>query len=113
MMERIQFEGEEAFVAEAIGLAEEGFDFVVDAFHASVADAVLPPGEDAAGVAQQGLAQLLHLAHPRRHRPGNRRVDQPRLRPQTLSPANHANQRESDSNRANLILLHRTDQNLD
>jgi hypothetical protein len=38
MMECIQFEGEEAFVAEAIGLAQQRLDFVVDAFHASVAD---------------------------------------------------------------------------
>jgi len=37
-MEAVKFEGEEALVAEAIGLAEEGFDFVVNAFHASVAE---------------------------------------------------------------------------
>ena len=70
MMERIQFEGQAAFVAEAAGLAEEGFDFVVDAFHASIADAVFPPSEDAAGMSQQGLAQLPHLAHAR----GDRQV---------------------------------------
>jgi hypothetical protein len=40
MMKAVKFEGEEAFVAEAIGLAEERFDFVVDAYHASVADPV-------------------------------------------------------------------------
>ena len=62
MMQAVKFEGEEAFVTEAIGLAEERFDFVVDAFHASVADAVLPPGEDAAGVAQQGLSEVVVLA---------------------------------------------------
>jgi hypothetical protein len=44
-MEAVKFEGEEAFVAEAIGLAEEGFDFVVDAFHASITDAMFPPRE--------------------------------------------------------------------
>jgi hypothetical protein len=46
-------------------LTEEGFDFVVDAFHSSIADAMFPPREDAAGMAQQSLAQLLHLAHTR------------------------------------------------
>src|ERR1035438_10537552 len=70
MMKAEKFEGEEAFIAEAIGLTEESFDFVVDAFHASIANAMFPPCEDAAGMAQQGLAQLLHLAHARLHRPG-------------------------------------------
>jgi len=63
MMHTVKYEGEEALVAEATGLAEEHFDFVVDALHPSVADPVLSPGEDATGMAQQGLAQLLHLAH--------------------------------------------------
>ena len=74
MMECIQFEGEDAFVAEAIGLAEEGFDFVVNAIHASVADPVLPPGGNAGRMAQQGLAQLLHLTHARGHRLGAPKV---------------------------------------
>jgi len=68
-MQAVKFECEEALVAEAIGLAQEGFDFVVDAFHPSVADPVFPPRKDAAGMAQKGLAQLLHLAHARSHCP--------------------------------------------
>ena len=69
-MKAIEFEDEEAFVAEAIGLAKERLDFVVDAFHPSVADPVFPPREDAAGMTQKGFAQLLHQAHSRFHRPG-------------------------------------------
>ena len=63
MMQAIKCEGEEALVAEAIGLAKQRLDFVVDAFDPSVADPVLPPGEDTTGMAQKGLAQRLQLAH--------------------------------------------------
>ena len=68
-MKAQKFECEEVFVTQSIGLTKERFDFVVDAFHATVADSVLPPGKDATGMAQQSLAQLLHLAHARLHRP--------------------------------------------
>ena len=73
MMEAIKFAGEEALVAEAIGLAAEGFDFVADAFHAAVADPMFPPGEDAAGVAQEALAQLLPRRPPDASAPAHHR----------------------------------------
>ena len=60
----IEFEHEVALVAQAVGLAQQGFDLIVDAFHPSVVDAGFPPGEDATGVAQQGFAQLHHLPDP-------------------------------------------------
>jgi len=53
MMKAVKFEGEAALVAEAIGLAKQRLDFVVDAFHSSVADPVFPPREDAAGMTQR------------------------------------------------------------
>ncbi len=52
-MEAVEFEGEEALIAEAIGLTEEGFDFVVDAFHATIADAVFPPSTPLEGEANR------------------------------------------------------------
>jgi len=59
MMQAVKFECEEALVAEAIGLAEDRLDFVVDAFHAPIADAVFPPSEDAAGVARERFDKRL------------------------------------------------------
>jgi len=58
-MQAVKFECEEALVAEAIGLAEDRLDFVVDAFHAPIADAVFPPSEDAAGVARERFDKRL------------------------------------------------------
>jgi hypothetical protein len=47
MMEAVEFEREVTFVAQAVSLTQECFDLVVDAFHAAVADPVVPPVENA------------------------------------------------------------------
>src|ERR1017187_2936926 len=73
-MTAVKFEGEETFVAEAMGLARPRLDFVMDAFPASVADPVFPPRADAAGLTPKGFAPLLPLAHARLQRPGAPRV---------------------------------------
>jgi hypothetical protein len=60
-MEVEQAENKEAFVAQAIVLAEHGYDLVIDAFHAAIADAVVPPVEDAAGVGGDSFGHGLQL----------------------------------------------------
>jgi hypothetical protein len=45
-MKAIEFESEVALIAQAIGLAQQGFDFVIDAFHAAVVDPMVPPAHD-------------------------------------------------------------------
>ena len=59
-MQRIQPEHEEAFIAQAIGLAQHGFDLVVEALRRAAADAVLPPSEDAFSLADECPGEFLH-----------------------------------------------------
>ena len=60
-MKAIEFESEVAFVAQAVSLAQQRYDLVVDAFHPAVADPVFPPVKNAARVQRQCLGQLLPL----------------------------------------------------
>ncbi len=57
-------EDEEAFIPQAVVEAEHGVDLVVDAFHPPVAEAVLPPVEDAGGVAGIDADQFRVTADP-------------------------------------------------
>lgn len=59
-MQRIQPEHEEAFIAQAIGLAQHGFDLVVEALRRAAADAVLPVSEDAFSLADECPGEFLH-----------------------------------------------------
>jgi hypothetical protein len=76
MMKAMEFKNEVAFIAQAIGLAQERFDFIVDAFHPAVVDPVFPPGEDAGFMNQQGLCHWHHLAHPGLGGPGTPLVEE-------------------------------------
>ena len=57
-MQAKDFEFEELAIAEAIGLAFHGLDFVVDAFQGAGGDAVVVEGEDALAVFLQGAGEL-------------------------------------------------------
>src|ERR1019366_6900858 len=69
IMEAIEFKFEERLVTKAVGLPQEGFDLVVDAFHPAVVDAVLPPVQDSTSMDGESFGQLLHLADARVDRP--------------------------------------------
>ena len=68
-MKAIESEDEVTLIAQAIGLAQERFDFVVDAFHPAVVDAVLPPVQDSTSMDGESFGQLLHLTNARVDRP--------------------------------------------
>src|ERR1035441_10826064 len=68
-MEAIEFKFEERLVTKAVGLPQEGFDLVVDAFHPAVVDAVLPPVQDSTSMEGESFGQLLHLTNARVDRP--------------------------------------------
>src|ERR1017187_2822309 len=63
IMEAIEFKFEERLVTKAVGLPQEGFDLVVDAFHPAVVDAVLPPVQDSTSMDGESFGQLLHSNH--------------------------------------------------
>src|ERR1017187_3444360 len=69
IMEAIEFKFEERLVTKAVGLPQEGFDLVVDAFHPAVVDAVLPPVQDSTSMEGESFGQLLHLTNVRVDRP--------------------------------------------
>src|ERR1035441_5426804 len=69
IMEAIEFKFEERLVTKAVGLPQEGFDLVVDAFHPAVVDAVLPPVQDSTSMEGESFGQLLHLTNARVDRP--------------------------------------------
>ena len=69
VMKAIEFKPKERLVTQSVGLAQEGFDLVVDALHSAVVDAMFPPVQDSASMEREGFGQLLHLA--------NARVDSP------------------------------------
>src|ERR1017187_8521393 len=69
IIEAIEFKFEERLVTKAVGLPQEGFDLVVDAFHPAVVDAVLPPVQDSTSMEGESFGQLLHLTNARVDRP--------------------------------------------
>ena len=64
-MDGVDFEFEELDVAEAVGLAFHGFDFVVGALEGGGGDGVIVPVEDAVAVDLDRPGHFLHAADAR------------------------------------------------
>jgi hypothetical protein len=58
-------ENQVTLVTQTICLAKKCLDLIVDAFHAAVVDPVLPPGKNAALMAEESSGHLPHLADAR------------------------------------------------
>src|ERR1035441_288983 len=65
VMKTEESENQVTLVTQTIGLAKKCLDLIVDAFHAAVVDPVLPPGKNAALMAEESSGQLPHLANAR------------------------------------------------
>jgi hypothetical protein len=59
-MQCMQPEHAAAFIAQATGLAQHGFDLAVEALQRAAAAAVLPPSEDAFSLADECPGEFLH-----------------------------------------------------
>src|ERR1017187_8779831 len=65
VMKTEESENQVTLVTQTICLAKKCLDLIVDAFHAAVVDPVLPPGKNAALMAEESSGQLPHLANAR------------------------------------------------
>src|ERR1017187_5092669 len=65
VMKTEESENQVTLVTQTICLAKKCLDLIVDAFHAAVVDPVLPPGKNAALMAEESSGQLPHLANSR------------------------------------------------
>ena len=64
-MKTHESEDQVTLIPQAIGLAQESLDLVVDPLHPAVVDSVLPPGQNAALVAEERSGHLPHLGDAR------------------------------------------------